>query len=114
MNNKLLAQAVNFDKLNEAFQDKAGNQKFNFVNASLGDIINALLKYLFVFAGLALLVYLIIGGFSLMTSGGDPKKVEAGKGAVTNAILGFLIIFAAYWITQIVGMVFNLNVGIFK
>jgi hypothetical protein len=109
MNTKLLAQ-VDFKGLNDSLK----TQNFKFADSSLGDIINALLKYLFVFAGLALLAYLIIGGFSLMTSGGDPKKVEAGKGAITNAILGFLIIFAAYWITQIVALVFNLNVGVFK
>lgn len=109
MNTKLLAQ-VDFKGLNSSLSDKG----FKFANSSLGDIISSLLKYLFVFAGLALLGYLIYGGFLLMTSGGEPKKVEAGKGAVTNAILGFLIIFAAYWITQIVALVFNLNTEVFR
>lgn len=110
MKTDLIAQ-VNFSKLKEAFP---GGSLPARADLSLGVIISELLKYLFVFAGLALLAYLIIGGFSLMTSGGDPKKIEAGKGAITNAILGFLIIFAAYWITQIVALVFNLDVGVFK
>lgn len=102
---------INFDKLREAFP--VGSLPGN-AELSLGMIISELLKYLFVFAGLALLAYLIMGGYSLMTSGGDPKKVEAAKSNITNAILGFLIIFAAYWITQIVAMVFGLDTGIFR
>lgn len=102
---------INFDKLREAFPAGSVPGK---ADLSLGFIISELLKYIFVFAGLALLGYLIYGGFLLMTSGGEPKKVEAGKGAVTNAILGFLIIFASYWFTQIVALIFNLNTGVFK
>lgn len=112
MKNNLLAQ-IDFNGPN-GLNESLKKEGFKFANSSLGDIVNSLLTYLFVFAGLALLAYLIMGGYSLMTSGGDPKKVESAKGGLTNAILGFLIIFAAYWITQIVAMVFNLNVGVFK
>lgn len=108
---KLLAQTnqidnrIDFDRLKKAFPENS--LPFN-PNLSLGLIISKLLPYVFVLSGLALLVYLIFGGFLLMTSGGDPKKVETGKGAVTNAIIGFLIIFAAYWLVQIVQMIFGL------
>lgn len=106
MNNKL-----NFDELKKAFPSGSLPAR---TGLTVGTIISELLKYLFVFAGLALLGYLIYGGFLLMTSGGDPKKVESAKGAITNAILGFLLIFCAYWITQIVGMIFGLDTTIFK
>ena len=48
-------------------------------------------------------MYLITGGVSLMTSTGDPKKVEAAKARITSALIGLVIIFTAYWIVQIVG-----------
>jgi hypothetical protein len=43
-----------------------------------------------------------MGGLGLMTSAGDPKKVEASKHRITNAIIGIVIIFASYWIIQLV------------
>ena len=95
---------INFQELNEAiFGESPGFQ-------NLGDIITKLLKYLFPFAGLLLFAYLIIGGFSFLTSGGDPKAMEQAKGKVTNAIVGFLIIFLAYWIVQIFEYIFKISV----
>ncbi len=82
--------------------------KFKFADAKLGTIISALLPYLFALAGLMLLLYLIWGGFSLMTSAGDPKAVEQAKGKVTNALIGFLIIFVSFWLAQILQVIFGL------
>lgn len=73
------------------------------------DIINAIIPYVFVVAGLILLGLLIMGGFQLMTSAGDPKKTEAGKGKIVSGIIGFLIIFLAYWIAQAVGIMLGFN-----
>lgn len=78
--------------------------------SDLGDLITTLLRYLFPFAGLILFAYLIIGGFSFLTSGGDPKGMEAAKGKVTNAIVGFIIIFVAYWVVQIFEFIFKIQV----
>lgn len=87
--------------------------RFNLEKDSLGTIISALIPYLFVFAGLLLFVYLIIGGFSYLTSGGEPKAMEQAKGKVTNAIIGFIIIFIAYWVVQIFHYIFKIPGGSF-
>lgn len=73
------------------------------------DIVSLALKFVFPAAGILLLFYLIVGGFSLMTSGGDPKGMQAAKGKITSALIGFVIIFAAYWIVQIVGIILGLE-----
>lgn len=78
--------------------------------SSIGDIINTLVPYIFALAGLALLFILIIGGFELMTSAGDPKKMESAKGKLTNGVIGFVIIFVAYWLVQIMEVIFNLKI----
>ena len=75
---------------------------------TIGGIVSALLPYILVLAGLALLLMLIFGGFQLMTSAGDPKGMEAGKNRVMYAIIGFLIIFASFWLVQILQVVFGL------
>lgn len=76
---------------------------------TLGGIISSLTKYIFVFAGLALLLYIISGGFKLMTSSGDPAKVKEGQAVLTNGIVGFLVIFIAYWLVQAIGLIFGIE-----
>lgn len=79
-------------------------------NTTLGAIINEFIKYLFPFTGLLLFVYLLMGGFFYLTSGGDPKAMEQAKSKITNAIVGFVIVFAAYWIVQIFEFMFGIDI----
>lgn len=53
-----------------------------------------------VFAGLALFVMLVIGGFKYLTSGGDAKATEQAQKTMTYAILGLVVIIAAYLILR--------------
>jgi len=88
---------------------------FKFSGGSIGDIVSSLLPYLFAGAGLLLLIFLLYGGLSLMLSRGDPKAVESAKSKITGAVVGFVIVFAAYWLVQIVLTILGIKtqVGIF-
>ena len=77
---------------------------------TLSSLITVALPYLFSIAGLILFAYLVWGGFDYLTSMGDPKKAEAGKNKITYAVLGFIIIFASYWLVQIISRLFNLGI----
>ena len=91
----------------------SGMTGFKFTtNNKLGDIVGQLLPYLYAIAGTALLIYMIVAGFKFLTSAGDPKKLESAKGSLTAAIIGFIIIFVAFWLTQVVNFVFKLGAGI--
>jgi len=110
MNKQLLAEAdltVKLDDLLGSLPFKSGLMG-DWSNLTIGGIISALLPYVFVLAGLALLLMLIIGGFQLMMSAGDPKGVESGRNKVMYALIGFLIIFVSYWLVQILQVVFGL------
>lgn len=76
----------------------------------LSSIVTQALPILFSIAGILLLLFLIWGGFSYLTSMGDPKKAAAGRQKITYAILGFVIIFISYWLVQIIDYVFKLKV----
>lgn len=75
-----------------------------------GSMISRILAFAFIVAGLSMLLLLIFGAFGIITSAGDAKKAESGKAAATNAVLGFLLIFASYWIIKIVETVTGLNI----
>ena len=54
------------------------------------------------FAGIALFIYFIIGGFKYITSEGDPKKTQEAKGTLTYAIGGMVLIAAAFLILKFI------------
>jgi len=87
------------------------NFKFNTLGELLFGVPGqaSVVNYVFAFAGIGLLLMLISSGFTFLTSGGDAKKLEQGKGRLTYALVGFLVIFAAYWLVQILGKIFGIE-----
>lgn len=83
---------------------------FKFSNSSIGDIFSDLLPYIYVIAGLILLVILITGGIGLMTAAGNPDKIKAGYGKIKNALIGFLIVFVSYFVGQLVGIMLGIKI----
>lgn len=63
-----------------------------------------------IFAGLGLLVYLALGAFTYISSGGDSKAADKAKSMMTNAVVGLIIIVAIYFIVGIVGKVLGINI----
>lgn len=57
---------------------------------------------LFIFTGLVALAMFIAGGFKLMNSAGDPKKIESAKNSFTYAIIGISITFASFLIIRVI------------
>lgn len=64
----------------------------------VGQIINVVLGFL----GIVLLGYLLYAGFMWMTAGGDSGQVDKAKGMIKNAIIGLIIIVAAFAISTFV------------
>jgi hypothetical protein len=77
--------------------------------STIGSILNKTIPFIIAFAGIGLLVVIIGGGFTLLTSAGDTKKMDAGKQQITNGIIGFVIILVAYWLVQIAGYVLGIG-----
>jgi large-conductance mechanosensitive channel len=81
----------------------------NKIPADIGGIIGNALPYIFGAAGIALLIYLVLGGLQMMTSRGDPKAMQGAQGKITNALIGFVIIIIAFFIVQLLGQLFGLQ-----
>ncbi len=76
--------------------------------STVGGIVSRSVPFIFAFAGIGLLLMLLSAGFNFLTSAGDPKKLEMGKQRLTYAIVGFLVIFVAYWGVQLAGKIFGI------
>jgi len=78
-------------------------------SGGVGALVNVIVRYVFPFAGLLLLLYLIYGGFMYLTSAGDPQKAKTASGIITTALLGFVIVFVSFWVVEIVAYVLGLE-----
>jgi hypothetical protein len=86
----------------------------NFSSKTIADLFSGvgpmgLIPIILFFAGGALLIYLVYGGIKLMLSKGDPKAAQAARSIITNAFIGFLIIFGAFWLVQAAGLILGLQ-----
>lgn len=57
----------------------------------LGNAVNLIL----IIAGIAAVAYLIYGGLTYITAGGDSERAGKGRTAITNAIIGVIIIMGS-------------------
>jgi hypothetical protein len=101
INNYLLSQITNVTSPINRFQQR------DFL---ISDLLGRILLYAIPIAGLFFFVRLLAAGFGMMSSLGDPGKVQASHTEITNALLGLLIVLTAFFITQIVEVVFGINI----
>ena len=69
---------------------------------SLQTLFTNVISVIVVLAGVALFIMFVVAGFSSLFSGGDPKKLEQARGTLTNAIVGLVVIVAAYLILRLI------------
>lgn len=69
---------------------------------SLGQGFNRLVMPVFEIAGVAVVIYLLIGGVKYMTSGGDKNAVASAQQMITHAIIGFVLLVLLFLIVQFV------------
>lgn len=59
--------------------------------------------------GIVAFVMLLIGGIKILTSGGNPEAMEAGKKTLTMAIAGLFIAVFSWFILNILGVITGVN-----
>lgn len=91
-----------------SIQNNAGLPAWN-VLITPGGLISKTLPYIFGGAAMALLVYLIMGGFQMMTSQGDPKAMQGAQAKITSALTGFIIVIMAYFIVSLLGKLLGIG-----
>ena len=93
----------------------AEEQKLGICQASdLFRQIARIINFLIGFIGLFVIVRLVMSGFQMVLSQGSEEALGSAKKGMTNAIIGLVIVFAAYLIAQIIFQIagvkgFNIN-----
>lgn len=68
------------------------------------NLVNAILRILMGLAGGAAILLIIIGGYKVATSQGDPDALEEGRNMITAAIIGLVFVLLASVILGIIGV----------
>jgi len=66
------------------------------------ELIDKIMNFIFALAVVAAPLIIIVGALQLVTSGGDPKKIGAGKNMITYALIGLSIILLARGIVAMI------------
>jgi hypothetical protein len=84
---------------------------------SVGDLISLGLNVAFTISGIIILFMIIYAGFKMIQGAGNGNQQDAQKAqqAATSAVIGFVIIFSAFWVIKLIevitGITFITNPG---
>lgn len=71
-------------------------------SSSIEGIVGFGISQVLGFVGIIFLVLMIAGGLMWMTAGGSEEKVSKAKNIIKGAVIGLIIIFSSFYITQFI------------
>lgn len=74
------------------------------------EIIAVIVKNIYILTGIILFFFIVIGGLGMILNSGNPEKQKEGSKTVTSAVMGYLIMFAAYWLIKIIEIIFGISI----
>src|SRR5258708_32950215 len=109
----LLAQAGG-TTINLAPGGNGASSQFTGLTAiTIGGIISGAISLILVVAAILFFFMLVIGGIRWILSGGDKGQTEAARNQITAALVGLVIVFAAWAIVTLIGQLFG-GINIFN
>ena len=76
----------------------------------LSGIIRAAINLVLIVAAVVFFFMLVIGGVRWITSGGDKANTETARNQITAALVGLVIVFAAWAIIQLIQTFFGITI----
>lgn len=73
-------------------------------------IISALIRLTVVVAAIVFFFILVIGGIRWIASGGDKAQTEGARNQITAALVGLVIVFAAWAIVALINTFFHVDI----
>lgn len=70
-------------------------------NAFLG-VLTSIINFILFAGGVIAFLFVLYGGFTYLTAGGDPNAAGKGRTMIVNAIIGIVIIFLSYTLVRFV------------
>ena len=81
-------------------------QKEYFLTVLIPNAVGLLL----VFGGAAFFFMILLGSVQWITSSGEKAGIEAARSKITNALIGLVLMIAAFAVAKLVETFFNINI----
>lgn len=88
-------------------QPSAGGDFASLGTLTFPMLISGLIKGAMVVAAVVFFFMLVIGGIRWIASGGDKSATEGARNQITAALIGLIVVFAAWAIVNLVSAFFN-------
>ncbi len=102
-----IAEAI---PLNEKFTLGVGGPRVDQTYSEPADLINVIVPNLMVVGGIIIFFMFIMAAFKFM--GDSAKGKEEAAGIMKTALIGFVLMFAAFWIVQIVKVITGTDINL--
>ncbi|MCL5003914.1 MAG: hypothetical protein M1352_01430 [Patescibacteria group bacterium] len=100
--------STSFDLSTLESLETSGVNKLGYLD--VGRLVANLYVTLVIVSGIAAFLFLAMGGFQYISSGGDKVAVEAARNKITYAIMGLAIVVGAYAVGFVVQAVFGVSI----
>jgi len=87
-----------------------GGQFERLGELTIGGIVAAAIRLILIVAALVAFIFLIIGGIRWITSGGDKEGTAKAQSTITAALIGLVIVFAAWAIIRLIEVFFGIEI----
>ncbi len=77
---------------------------------NIGFVISAIVGVMIIVAAVLAFLFLILGGIQWITSGGDKAGMEAARNKITAAIVGLIVVAAAWALMFLIGQFIGFNI----
>jgi hypothetical protein len=91
-------------------QPKQGTDFARLGGLTLPNIVSGLIRGALVVAAIVFFFILVIGGIKWIASGGDKAATEGARNQITAALVGLVIVFAAWAIVALINTFFGVNI----
>jgi TRAP-type C4-dicarboxylate transport system permease small subunit len=82
----------------------------NLAKISLPGLISTGIKLVLVVAALISFIFLVYGGIRWITSQGDKERMTAAQSTITAALVGLIVVFAAWAIMKLLEAFFGITI----
>ena len=81
---------------------------------TIPSIVSGLIRLSLVVAAIVFFFILVIGGIKWIASGGDKAQTEGARSQITAALVGLVIVFAAWAIVALINTFFGIDIFALK
>jgi TRAP-type C4-dicarboxylate transport system permease small subunit len=87
-----------------------GSEFADLGSLTIPDIISGLIRLTVVIAAIVFFFILVIGGIKWIASGGDKAQTESARNQITAALVGLVVVFAAWAIVALINTFFGIDI----